>query len=50
MKEADAARADYLRRFYGVSTETPTQYDLVVNTDVFGSERAAALVAAAAGF
>lgn len=50
VKEADAARADYLRRFYGVSTETPTQYDLVVNTDVFGSERAAALVAAAAGF
>ncbi len=48
VKEADTARADYLRRFYGISAEAATQYDLVVNTDVLGVERAAALVAAAA--
>lgn len=49
VKDADAARADYLRRFYGVSAESPTQYDLVVNTDVLGVDKAAELVAAAAG-
>ena len=48
VKDADAARADYLRRFYGVTAEAPTQYDLVVNTDVLGIERAAELVTAAA--
>ena len=31
--EADAARADYLKRFYGIKQEHPTQYDVVVNTD-----------------
>jgi cytidylate kinase len=49
VKDGDAARADYLRRFYGISAEGPTQYDLVVNTDVLGVEKAAELVAAAAG-
>ena len=34
IKDADAARSDYLRRFYRVETELPTHYDLVVNTDV----------------
>jgi len=29
----DAGRADYLKRFYGVADESPTHYDLVVNTD-----------------
>ena len=29
----DAGRADYLKRFYGVSAELPTHYDLVLNTD-----------------
>ena len=48
VKDSDAARADYLRRFYGVSTEAPTHYDLLVNTDVLGIERASELVAAAA--
>ena len=49
IKEADAARADYLRRFYGVDAELPTHYDLVVNTDVLSIEQAATLVAQAAG-
>jgi Cytidylate kinase-like family len=49
IKSADAARADYLRRFYGVGSELPTHYDLVVNTDVLSVEQAADLVAQAAG-
>ena len=49
IKESDAARADYLRRFYNVSAELPTHYDLVINTDVLGIEQAAELIAHAAG-
>jgi len=48
IKESDAARADYLRRFYGVDAELPTHYDLVVNTDVLSIAQAAELVAQAA--
>lgn len=47
--DSDAARADYLRRFYGVAAELPTHYDLVINTDVLSIEQAAELVALAAG-
>jgi cytidylate kinase len=46
--EEDAGRADYLRRFYDVGTEQPTQYDLVVNTDRLEAESAAELVFLAA--
>lgn len=42
--EADAARADYLKRFYGVRAELPTHYDLVVNTDRVTPVHAAELV------
>ena len=48
IKSADASRADYLRRFYGVGSELPTHYDLVVNTDALSVEEAADLVAQAA--
>jgi cytidylate kinase len=48
IKDADAARADYLRRFHDVEREQPTQYDLVLNTDQLSVEQAAELVAAAA--
>jgi hypothetical protein len=48
VKDADAGRRDYLKRFYGVDEESPTQYDLVVNTDVLSVEQAAQLVAQAA--
>ncbi len=48
VKAADAARRDYLKRFYDVAEELPTQYDLVVNTDVVSLEEAAAFVAGAA--
>jgi cytidylate kinase len=37
---SDAARADYLERFYGVEQELPTHYDLVVSTDVLTVEQA----------
>jgi len=49
IKEADAARADYFRRFYGDATERPTHYDLVINTDVLSIEQSAELVTRAAG-
>ncbi len=45
VKESDAARRDYLKRFYDVDEELPTHYDLVVNTDVLTVEQAAELVA-----
>jgi cytidylate kinase len=48
VKDADAARADYLRRFHEVREELPTHYDLVLNTDMLGLEQAAALISAAA--
>jgi cytidylate kinase len=48
VKQADAARADYLKRFYGLRAEPPTLYDVVVNTDRLPLERAALLIADAA--
>ena len=48
IRESDAARADYLRRFYGIESELPTHYDVVVNTDTMSYEDAAELVADAA--
>ena len=44
----DANRADYLKRFYGVSTELPTHYDIVLNTDQVATEDAATLILSAA--
>jgi cytidylate kinase len=44
----DANRADYLKRFYGVSTELPTNYDIALNTDRVAPEDAAALILSAA--
>jgi cytidylate kinase len=40
----DAARRDYLKRFYGVDEESPTHYDLVINTDVLSVDQAADVV------
>jgi cytidylate kinase len=48
VKESDAARAHYLRSFYGVSAEAPSDYDLVLNTDDLSVEQAAELVVLAA--
>jgi cytidylate kinase len=49
IKEEDAGRADYLKRFYAVDRELPTHFDLVVNTDVLTPESVAELVVAGAG-
>jgi CMP/dCMP kinase len=47
IKDGDAARADYLRRFHDVGDELPTHYDLVLNTDLLSPEQAAALISTA---
>jgi Cytidylate kinase-like family len=49
VKRSDSGRTDYLRRFYGVSAELPTHYDLVVNTDKLTPEDAARLIVHVAG-
>jgi len=48
VKESDAARANYFRRFYRIDRELPTHYDVVVNTDVLSTAAAADLLAHAA--
>jgi cytidylate kinase len=48
VKESDTARRDYLRRFYDLKDELPTQYDLVVNTDFLSIDEAAQLITVAA--
>ncbi len=47
LARADGQRADYLKRFYGVSAEQPHHYDIVLNTDRLSAEDAAALIVAA---
>jgi len=49
LKRSDEARAAYLKTFYDVERELPTQYDLVVNTEVLDPDEAADLIARAAG-
>lgn len=46
--DSDAARADYLRRFYDVREERPTHYDLVLNSDRLSADEAAELISLAA--
>jgi cytidylate kinase len=48
VKDSDAGRRDYLKRFYSVDSESPTDYDLVVNTDHFSFEQGAEIVLRAA--
>jgi hypothetical protein len=45
--DSDKARHDYLRRFYGLD-EAPTDYDLVINTEMLGIDDATALIVHAA--
>jgi cytidylate kinase len=49
LKEGDAGRADYFKRFYGIDRELPTHYDVVVNTDRITPEEATEIVLTAAG-
>ena len=44
VRDGDAGRRSYLKRFYDVEEELPTDYDVVVNTDVLSLEQAADLV------
>src|SRR5256714_1090713 len=48
LKDSDAGRADYFRRFYRIDLELPTHYDLVVNTDKIKPEEASDMIAAVA--
>ena len=48
VKKADAGRRDYLKRFYGIDRESPTDYDLVINTDVLSTGQAADIISTAA--
>jgi cytidylate kinase len=48
VKDADASRRNYLKRFYAVDEERPTDYDVVVNTDVLSPEQTAELISRAA--
>jgi cytidylate kinase len=48
IRRSDANRADYIKRFYGVDSETATHYDLVINTDRVTPAQAAALIVSAA--
>ncbi len=46
--EDDAGRAAYLKKFYGVERESPTHYDLALNSDSMPTEVIADLVVRAA--
>jgi cytidylate kinase len=48
LKRSDAARCEYIRRFYGLARELPTHYDLVLNTDRLTPEAGARVIALAA--
>ena len=48
IKDSDAGRRDYLKRFYSVDRESPTDYDLIVNTDHVSFEQGAEIVLRAA--
>ena len=48
IKDSDAGRRDYLKRFYSVDRESPTDYDVVVNTDHMSFEQGAEIVLCAA--
>jgi len=49
LKRSDAGRSDYIKRFYGIGSELPTHYDIVINTDRLTPEDAARLIVDAAG-
>ncbi len=49
VRDTDRARADYFKRFYGISHEDPTQYDLVINSDALSIDQVVGVIASAAG-
>lgn len=49
LRQSDAGRASYLKRVYGVESESPTDYDIVVNTDRLDPDAAITAILALAG-
>ena len=47
VEDSDRERKKYLERFYGIGTELPTHYDIVLNTDVLPLSVAANAIVAA---
>lgn len=45
---SDRERKEYFKRFYSLSQELPTHYDLVINTDALTADEAADIIVAAA--
>lgn len=48
LSESDKGRANYIKRFYGISHEIPTHYDLMINTDSLTVEDAVDTITGAA--
>lgn len=48
VETGDANRADYLKRFYGIETESASHYDVVVDTDGVTVDEASQRIVAAA--
>ena len=48
MKDSDAARADYFKRFYRIEHELPTYYDLTINMDSLQIDEVVDIVVTAA--
>jgi cytidylate kinase len=48
VKRSDGDRRDFFKRFYSITEELPTHYDLVVNTDVLSPSQAVNSIVAAA--
>jgi hypothetical protein len=44
IRQSDAARADYLKRFYGIDRELPEHYDLTVSTDILTPAQVSAAI------
>jgi hypothetical protein len=44
LRRSDAGRASYLKRVYGVGAESPTDYDVVINTERLAPDAAAGLI------
>ena len=44
LSRSDAGRADYLKRVYGISGESPTDYDVVINTERLAPDAAVGLI------
>lgn len=48
LKDSDRSRRDYFKTFYDIREESPTHYDIIVNTDALSVEQAIEAVVSAA--